>query len=264
MAATEAPSPPSLRAVLFDLDGVFYVGDSIIPGGALAIEHAKSRGLSCRFLTNTTRHTREGIHEKTRRLGLPIEEAEIVSTVTAAVHALRERGRPRCRLVVCDDVRSEFDEFTAVEGASPVDVVVVGDIGNAWTYDLLNQLFRDVMAGAEILALHKGRYWMEPDGLRLDIGAFVAGLEFATGRTARVLGKPSPEFFRLALSSAGVAPASALMVGDDIVSDVGGAQRAGMRGVLVRTGKYRPDDSDRTGITPDLTIDSVADLPGIL
>jgi len=253
-----------IRAVLFDLDGVFYVGDEVIPGGASAITELRARGIACRFLTNTTRMTRAGIQSKALRLGLPIEADEIASTITTAVHLLRTEGRPSCRLVVCDEVQEEFAEFPIVTGADPPDFVVIGDIGNRWTYELMSRLFRDVMAGAEILGLHKGRYWMEPEGLQLDIGAFIAGLEFATGKTARIVGKPSPEFFRVTLDSTGVPAAHAIMVGDDIVSDVGGAQRFGMRGVLVRTGKHRPDDVARTGIKPVAVLDSVADVPAFV
>ena len=117
-----------------------------------------------------------------------------------------------------------------------------------------------VRGGAEIVALHKGRYWQTEHGLQVDIGVFVAGLEYATGKPATVIGKPSATFFRMGLKDLGVDPESVVMVGDDIEADVGGAQRAGVRGVLVRTGKYRPDDLERSDLAPDAVITSIADL----
>jgi ribonucleotide monophosphatase NagD (HAD superfamily) len=100
--------------------------------------------------------------------------------------------------------------------------------------------------------------------LRLDIGPFVAGLEYATGKTADVAGKPSPAFFRSALEAAGVSADEAVMVGDDIRGDIGGAQQLGIGGVLVRTGKYREDDVAASGVTSDRVIYSVADLADVL
>ena len=114
-----------------------------------------------------------------------------------------------------------------------------------------------------MLALHKGRYWQTETGLRMDIGAFVAGLEYVTGQSATVIGKPSPDFFTLVLQDLGLLPEQVAMVGDDIESDIGGAQAVGMKGVLVRTGKYRSETTAVSKIKPSLIIDSVADLPDL-
>jgi len=142
--------------------------------------------------------------------------------------------------------------------------VIVGDVGKSWDYDLMNRVFRMVIGGAELVALHKGRYWQVEDGLRMDIGAFVAGLEYATGKQATVIGKPSAEFFHLALADMRLDPEAVAMIGDDIGGDVGGAQSVGMKGVLVRTGKYREDLVSGSGITPDMIVDSIADIPDLL
>ncbi len=141
---------------------------------------------------------------------------------------------------------------------------MIGHYGNRWNYDLLNHLFKLIMDGAEMLALHKGRFWQTENGLTLDIGAFVAGLEHATGKKAIVIGKPSPTFFRLALEDMGVEPDRAVMIGDDIINDIKGAQDAGMTGILVKTGKYRPDYVSKSDVKPDLVLDSVADLQNYL
>ncbi len=254
----------NVRAVFFDLDGVFYVGDALVPGGNETIASLRDRGLTLRFVTNTTRVSREGLHRRLRSLGLSIEPHEVLSALSAGVLHVSARSGDRVRLVVADDVQSEFAGAIVATPRSPADVVVIGDIGGSWTYDLINELFRTVLDGAEVVALHKGRYWQEPDGPRIDIGAFVAALEYATGTRALVLGKPSEDFFRLALADAGVEATEAVMVGDDVVSDVGGAQAAGMRGVLVRTGKFRPGDATEACVTPDAVVKSVASIPSLL
>jgi len=259
----------SIRAVLCDLDGVLYVGDRAIPGAAEAIATLEARGIGVRFVTNTTRSSTATVAEKLERLGLPVPRAAIVSAVTAGGLLLADRGYRRCRLVVADDVREDLADHDAGGAIDAVldpvpEAVVLGDIGRRWDYDLLDRVFNDVLAGADLVALHKGRYWKEPDGLRLDIGAFVAGIEYAAGVHATVVGKPSAEFFRLALDALGVTAGEAIMIGDDVVSDVGGAKEAGIRGVLVRTGKARPEDERRDDVRPDAVIDSIASLPDLL
>ena len=139
--------------------------------------------------------------------------------------------------------------------------VMVGDLGERWSYGLLQEAFEYVMAGAELIALSRDRYWWDQDRLALDAGPFVAALEFATGKSAMVAGKPSPSFYAAALQSLGVQPAgSVAMIGDDLWSDVEGAQRAGLQGWLVRTGKYRETALTESAVLPDRILDSVAEL----
>lgn len=247
-----------IRGFLFDLDGVFFVGDKVIPGGAEVIRHLKDRNIPCRFTTNTTTRSLETMCREIQKMGLPMEKSEIFSAPQAGVRFLRSQGSPSCYFLLNDDARRDFAEFT--ENRVDPRYVVVGDIGDGWNYELLNLVFQMLMSGAEILALHKGRYWQMPDSLRMDIGAFVAGLEYVTGKTATVVGKPAKEFFDLALADIGVTADRAVMIGDDIESDIGGAQRAGMKGVLVRTGKYRQELVARSPVKPDLIIASIADL----
>ena len=175
----------------------------------------------------------------------------------AAQRYLERRGINRCRLLLEPEVMSELGLRPAERN---VDAVVVGDIGSSWSYDLLNETFRDMMEGAELVALHRNRFWQTEQGLMLDIGAFVAGLEYATGQSARVVGKPSPDFFQSAVDALGLLPNQVAMIGDDIDSDVGGAQALGMRGILVRTGKYRRQYAETSRTRPTLTIDSFAHL----
>jgi HAD superfamily hydrolase (TIGR01458 family) len=250
----------SVRGILADMDGVWFVDQEPVPGAAAALERIRARGLPLRIISNTTRRTCEQLADKMRRLGMPVEAHEVISTPRVAALWLREHGVRTARLLVCDDIRGEFE---GIRPSEHPDAIVIGDIGNAWSYDLMSELFHQVMGGAKIVALHRGRYWQVAEGLKLDIGAFVVGLEYATGVPATVIGKPSPEMFQAALRDLGLAPENVVMIGDDVRQDVGGAQKSGICGVLVKTGKYRPGLV--TGeVTPDLTLDSIADLARLL
>jgi HAD superfamily hydrolase (TIGR01458 family) len=245
-----------VRGILADMDGVWFVGDEPIPGAVAALARIRERNIPLRIISNTTRKTCEQLAAKMRAMGMHVEPHEVISTPRVAARWLHDHGVRSARLLVCDDIRGEFDGFAASDHP---DAIVIGDIGNAWSYDLMSELFHHVMDGARIVALHKGRYWQVEEGLKLDIGAFVAGLEYATGATATVIGKPSPEMFQAALRDLGMTPGDVVMIGDDARQDVGGAQKAGIRGVLVRTGKYRPE-LVTNDVRPDLVLDSIAVL----
>jgi HAD superfamily hydrolase (TIGR01458 family) len=202
------------------------------------------------------------LHKKLLDLGLPIRREEIFSAPVAAAQYLKKRGRPPCYFLLAEDTLRDFAEFQE-ERVKP-EIIVVGDIGERWNYELLNELFQHLFRGAELLALHRGKYWQVETGLKMDIGAFIAGLEYVTGKQATVVGKPSKTFYDLVLADLSVKPEQAIMVGDDLDNDVGGAQNAGIRGILVKTGKYRDQEVSNSSVKPDLIIDSIADLPGLL
>ncbi len=255
----------SVEGLLLDLDGVCWVADAPILGAAGAIEALKVAELPLRFVTNTTRRSRRALAEKAARLDLPIAEEEIMTAPQAALAWLRARGLPRCRLLVDACLLDELSDLPSDE-AHP-EIILMGDREEEWSEALLQSIFEQLMGGAELVALHKGRYWQTADRLRLDLGVYVAGLEYASGKRAQVMGKPSCEFFAQAASDLGLAVSSLAriaMVGDDVLSDVGGAQNCGLQGVLVRTGKYRADAVARSGVHPNFTVDSIAELPGLL
>lgn len=250
------------EALLVDLDGVLYVEDEVVPGAVEAVRALRERGLALRFVTNTTSRPRRAIVERLHRLGFAVEDAEVVTPAALAVRVCVARGARRVALVMNDAVKEDFAALTEVETAA--DAVVVGDLGRDFAYGRLNAAFRLLMDGAELVALQKNRFWLTPDGLSLDVGPFVAALEYATSREAIVVGKPSRAFFATVLADIGVAADGAAMIGDDVESDVGGALRAGLMGVLVRTGKYREDAVRASGIEPTATLDSIAALPEAL
>ncbi|NMB79173.1 MAG: TIGR01458 family HAD-type hydrolase [Methanomicrobiales archaeon] len=251
-----------IRGFLIDLDGVMYTGDLPIPGAAAAIEFLDKNGYSYRFVSNTTRKCRRTITRNLAHLGLAIPETQIFTPPVAAVAYMKATGKTASRFLVTGDARGEFPDTPPMQAHA--DLVIVGDAGNEITYNTLNTAFRDLMNGAELIALEKDRYWMAPEGLSLSAGPFIAALEYATGKTAVIMGKPSKAFFELALQDMGLRPDQVIMIGDDIRTDIGGAQNAGMRGVLVRTGKFCRNDISESQIRPDLIISSIADITTIV
>jgi HAD superfamily hydrolase (TIGR01458 family) len=249
-------------AVLLDLDGVLYVEDEPVPGAREAVATLRRRGLALRFVTNTTSRPRRRILERLGRLGFAVTPDELATPAALAVQRCRDRGLTRVALVMNDDVKEDFTALEEVEHGA--EAVIVGDLGAAFGYAPLNRAFRQLMDGAELIALQKNRFWLTPDGLSLDVGPFVAALEYATGRDAVVVGKPAPGFFEAILSTLDVPPGRAVMVGDDVESDIGGALGAGLAGILVRTGKYREDALRASGVEPTATVDSIADVPALL
>ena len=257
----EEPLPPA-AAVLLDLDGVLYVEERAVPGAVQAVDDLRAAGLRLRFVTNTTSRPRRSIVDRLERLGFRVADEEVVTPAALAVEHCRRRGLARVSLLMDDAVKEDFAELEEAQGE--VDAVVVGDLGRGFTFDVLNGAFRQVMDGAELVALQKNRFWRTPDGLSLDVGAFVAALEYATASEALVVGKPAEGFFAAVLGGLDVDAGEAVMVGDDVESDVGGALAAGLAGVLVRTGKFREDVVRRSGVEPTRTIDSIADAPRVI
>lgn len=251
-----------VRAVLLDLDGVLYVEDEAIAGAREAVAALRDAGLVVRFVTNTTASPRRRILERLGRLGFAVDPAELATPAALAVRHCLDAGHVRVALVMNEPVKEDFAELEEVEQRAGA--VIVGDLGSAFGYDVLNRAFRLVMDGAQLVALQRNRYWLTPEGLSLDVGPFVAALEYATGTTAHVVGKPAPAFFKTILQTAGAAAREAAMVGDDVESDVGGAQRAGLAGILVRTGKFREDALRASGVRPDAIVDSIASVPALL
>ncbi|MEZ5489422.1 MAG: TIGR01458 family HAD-type hydrolase [Gammaproteobacteria bacterium] len=254
--------PETVKGILFDLDGVLYVGDRAITGARETLQWLKDRDIPFRFITNTSTRTAADLADKLRNMGFDIEAGQIFSAVSATRDYLARAGTPSLHLLIRDSVKAEFAQFPQ-QPAKP-DYVVVGDIGAAWDYQLLNQVFNELMEGAELIAMHMNKYWQTEQGLQMDIGAFVAGLEFVTGKQAAIIGKPSQDFFHLAVATLGLRPEQVLVVGDDIENDVGGAQAAGLKAVLVKTGKYREELARRSEVSPNAVIDSIADLPALL
>jgi HAD superfamily hydrolase (TIGR01458 family) len=251
-----------MAAILLDVDGVLHVSGSPIPGAVDAVKRLRSAGHRIRFVTNSTTTSRAQLGERLRGFGFAVDDDELQTTGGVASSVLAGKR------VLALTMPGILDDLAGLEliGIN-ADAVLVGgcdegeEPGRVFSYLNLNRAFLELQAGAELYCLHKNRWWQTADGPRLDAGAFVAGLEFAAETEATVLGKPSPRYFGAALEAIDADPEMTWMVGDDFEGDVVGAQRHGMRTVLVRTGKFRPDALEEAGVTPDGIVSSIAQLP---
>ncbi len=262
---TRSTGGSAMKAILFDLDGVLYQGGSLLTGAVEALDWVRREGIDHLFLTNTSSRPRAAIRENLARMGIRVSVEEILTPAVAARDWLLAQGVSSVALFIPEATRGEFVGLDAptAEAQSGAGAVIVGDLGEGWDFATLNRAFRLLMAEPHphLIALGMTRYWRAADGLRLDTAPFVVALQHATGIEPVVLGKPARPFFAAALAALGTNAAETLMIGDDIRGDIGGAQSAGIRGLLVRTGKFQASDLEGD-IEPVAVLGSVADLPG--
>ena len=251
-----------IDTVLLDLDGTLYVGSQVVPGARDAVQELRDQGLVVRFTTNTDSVVPATLSERLARFGFQATEEELVTPVAVAARLFGSMPEARVLAVAADGVRQLLASCLAGPG-DRVTHVLVADPSYGATYDDLDAAFRALRAGAELVATQLNRVAVRDDGEHLDTGGWVRLLEYATGQSARVLGKPSPEFFTAPLDALGRGAQSALVVGDDLAADIGGGHAVGAATVLVRSGKGDPPQPG-AGAKPDAVVDSVADLPGLL
>ncbi|RUS71157.1 hypothetical protein EGW08_021083 [Elysia chlorotica] len=226
----------NIKAVILDITGVLKESGRAIDGSVEAVNRLLNSGLQVRFCTNETTVTRSDLVRELQALGFNVEDSKVFPPIPAMCRILKERNL-RPHLLVHPDAMADFAK---IEQSEP-NCVVIGDATHQFSYENLNKAFQCLMQLEQpiLFSLGKGKYYQEHGELVLDAGAYMSALEYATDVKAQVVGKPSCIFFEAVLQDAGVCAFEAVMVGDDIASDVGGAQACGMAGVLVRTGKYR-------------------------
>jgi len=255
-----SPTSGSL-GVLLDIDGVLYVGDQPIEGAREALLELRALSAGVRLLTNTTSRSRRDVVEHLHELGFQATLEEVLTPAAMALGHCQEQGYGSVAVLVSEKLREDLAPLEAVTAPGKVDAVILGDLGDGFTPDVLNGAFRMLMEGAELVALQHNRFWRRSDGLALDVGAYSAALEYAASTQAVVVGKPAAAFFEAAIADLGVD--RAVMVGDDVEADVGGAMSAGLPGVLVRTGKFHRD-ALKAPVTPTAIVDSIAEVPSLL
>jgi HAD superfamily hydrolase (TIGR01458 family) len=255
-----------IGAVLIDIDGVLTVSWQPLEGAVAALQRLRAAALPLALVTNTTSRTRASIAAVLAGAGFPVTAADILTApVIAAAYLAGRYPGARCLLLNDGDIGEDLAGVTlAGEDDPAVDVVLTGGAGPQFSYQALNRAFGHLQRGARLVAMHRGLYWRTAGGLQLDSGAFVAGLEQAAGTEAEVVGKPAPAFFAAALAHLGAGAAGTLMVGDDIENDVLAAQRQGLTGALVKTGKYLPRALREASGTPNHILGTFADVPALL
>lgn len=253
---------PTIKGCLFDLDGTLYQAGEIIPGVLETLHELERAGIPYRFVTNTTRKPRAEVVAYLGELGIQADLEDCLTAPIAAGVWLETRAVKRIFPLLHEPTLEDLDQFV-IDRERP-EYLLVGDLGDDWNFQILNQAFGALMRGAELVAIQKNRYWRRHERLILDAGAFVAALEYSSGKQAHVVGKPSRDFYHAATAALGLPPDQVVMIGDDLEGDVEGARDAGLRGLAVRTGKFRAADEERALVVSDHVLDSVADLPAWL
>lgn len=252
-----------IEGVLLDIDGVLAVSWEPLPGAIETVGWLRSNRVPFRLITNTTTKTRADLATTLRDAGFDVRDDELITAVAATAQYLRAH-HPNARCFVLSDGDATADlEGVELAEVDDAEVIVLGGASEDFTYPTMNRIFGRLMDGASLIGMHRNLYWRTSDGLELDAGVYIAGLEEATGREAVICGKPSAPYFDAALEMLGVPRERTIMVGDDIVNDVRGAQLLGIRGVLVRTGKFLPEDLAKVPEPPDHVLETIAGLPDL-
>ena len=247
----------SIDGLLIAIEGVLTRGTEVIPGAHEALQTLRARGIPYRFITNSTLYCRHTLVERLQAMGFPIQVEELFTATYAAARYLQDQDAQSYYPLLMPDAQQEFAGLDVKE--EKPDFVVVGDLGAQFTFPRLNRALQAILNGARFVALHKKRTWRTEQGLYMDAGPFVVALEYAAELKAEVVGKPSRAYFRMVLDDLGIAPERVAMIGDDIESDVRGAQLIGMKGWLVKTGRFRKEDLAR-GIWPDKIFESITEI----
>lgn len=245
-----------VKGILLDITGVLYEsGQGAIKGSAESIEKLRQKKIPFRFVTNETQRTRPDLASKLNSVGFSLSESEILSPgIVTSAYLKKMNLRPF--LLVHPQLLPEFSDC---DQTSP-NCVVIGDAAEGFSYENMNKAFQLLLQSENpiLISMGKGKYYKEKGEIVMDLGGFTAALEFAVGIEAKVIGKPSPDYFGAALEEMGINPSQAVMVGDDINSDVHAAQKCGMKGVLVKTGKFRESDMNHPVVKPDAIVDNLA------
>lgn len=242
-----------IKGALLDIGGVVAVGAHALPGAVEAVSRLRASGMPVRFVTNITRQSRLSVVNQLHAMGFGVRPDDVFTPAIAARQWLLENKRVPF-LLIHPGLAEDFAGLAQGEA----DVLVLGDVGEALDYRLLNRAYRALAYGGDFIALAQNRVFRDADGaLSLDAGAFVAALEYASGKQAVVLGKPAPGFFHAAVASIGCAPQEAVMVGDDAEFDVAAAVAAGLCGLLVRTGKYAAGAENQVQPRPTAVVDDI-------
>jgi HAD superfamily hydrolase (TIGR01450 family) len=251
-----------IQVFFFDLDGVLSVGkeNPRYLGGREVVKEIKALGKKTFVLTNDSTHTREEIHQNLTRLGFNFALDEILTSSFLTANYLRQKfGVASFFLIGEDGLKRELEAAGHRPTERNPQVVVVG-FDRKLTYEKLDNALRFLREGSRLIGSYGGAVYMSDHGPALSAGPIIKALEYGSGERAIMIGKPSPRMFRLALQSAHEKSAQAVMVGDQLETDLLGARRAGVHTILVLTGVETQETINRSKIKPDMIVECINDL----
>tara|TARA_B100001179_G_scaffold139723_1_gene100859 strand:+ start:50 stop:850 length:801 start_codon:yes stop_codon:yes gene_type:complete len=253
----------NFKGILLDLEGVIYEGSRLIDGSIETINKLLAHGFNIKYLTNTTTTSRRLVFEKLIQFKLPLIEPDIFSPAIAANIFLKKKNISRISLFTNQSLQEDFADFV-IDDLRP-DAIILGDLYKEFSWEKLNKAFQIILeANPLIIALHKNRYCKRENKLGLDLGPFVAALEYATSKKSVLIGKPEKNFFNLAIEDMKLKNEEVVMIGDDIFADIGGAKNIFLSTIQVKTGKFQKKDETNVYLQPDYRINSISELPHIL
>ena len=249
----------NIKGILFDLEGVIYEGSRLIDGSIETIDKLLAHGFKIKYLTNTTTISRRLVFEKLLQFQLPLIESDIFSPAIAANIFLKKKNISRISLFTNRYLQEDFTDFVTDDLES--EAIILGDLYKEFSWEKLNKIFQIILdASPLVLALHKNRYCKRENKLSLDLGPFVTALEYATSKKSVLIGKPEKNFFNLAIEDIKLKNEEVLMIGDDIIADIGGAKNILLKTIQVKTGKFQKKDETNLYLQPDYRIDSISRL----
>jgi len=246
--------------ILIDFDGVIRLENKPAPDAGKFLSFLSENNIPSYIISNSTLKTGKGITQFLVDNKLPSEVPAMTAT-DATLHYVKEHYK-KVSVYCVDEIRQLFNNYIDDENS---EAIIIGDNGEDWDFEMMNEIFNKVYNGAEFVAMHKNKFWFPEGKLSLDAGAFINAIEFASGKEAILIGKPSPIYFQSALDLLGFPKGSDfIMIGDDIDSDILGAQQAGGKGILIYTGKTKYPLDDETKIKPDFEAQNLTEVTEIL
>ena len=252
----------SIKGILSDIDGTLYFKGAPVPGAVEAVEMLREKGIKLLFFTNTDSKTPKNVYKSLIEYGFKVKEDDIFTPIIALKEFFKDKPDAKLYLVTTEEVKEEFQEFYIVRGSEVPDYVIVGDFRDNWNVNRLNNAFRYVIKHKAILLGTQGnKYYLDVNGEPIiDTGSFVHMIANAANVKPLIFGKPSKEYFLQALKKLNLPSEDIIVIGDDIETDILGAQNANLRGILVKTGKGQYFNSSEVSIIPYKVIDSFSSL----
>lgn len=252
---------PAVQGVILDIDGVLEFAGQVYPGAVETLANLRARGLAVCFLTNSTLKSRASAAERLRGRGFSVTAGEVITASYATACYLREQNPRSCLILLDGEGQREFDDLP--QGAENPEYLVVGDHRSGFHFEGLNRALALVLGGARLVGMQPELVDHSSGTPQLNVGSWAGMLERAAGVRATYVGKPAAYAFNLALRTLGLGPEQVLMVGDKVSTDIAGANAAGIRSVLLRTGEF--DERELAGsVRPDYVLDAFRDLPALL
>ncbi|WP_337873221.1 HAD hydrolase-like protein [Ignavibacterium sp.] len=226
------------KPLLIDFDGVIKIGKELASDAKSFFDFIDSNHIPACILSNSTLRTAEMMRDFLSQKGLELKIPAFTAFDVTLEYVKHNYQRVK---VYCRDYLLHY--FNGLISYENPQAVVIGDIGDKWNFETMNQIFNYVIKGADIVAMHKNKFWMPEGKPILDTGAFITAIEYASDKKAIIIGKPSPLYFKTALEQIGFSSSEEFfMISDDIENDVLAAQKIGGKGILMLAGKSSKED----------------------